>query len=73
VLIFFVNLIVSAKRGAVAEANPWRSRSPEWTLPSPIPVHNYAEHPFEVVGDPYDYGLKDAQFTRPVSAPAAAD
>jgi hypothetical protein len=24
-------------------------------LPSPVPVHNY-DQPFEVVGEPYDYG-----------------
>ena len=56
VLIAFYNLIVSAVRGEVAVANPWRSRSPEFQLPSPIPVHNYAQ-PFTVIGEPYDYGL----------------
>jgi cytochrome c oxidase subunit 1 len=55
-LIFVVNLIVSVQRGEVAVANPWRSRSPEWQIPSPAPLHNY-DHPFEVVGEPYDYGL----------------
>ncbi len=56
VLIGVYNLWISAKRGQVAAINPWGSRSPEWQIPSPIPEHNYAE-PFEVVGDPYDYGL----------------
>jgi len=56
VMIAFYNLIVSAVRGEVAVANPWRSRSPEFQLPSPIPVHNYAQ-PFTVIGEPYDYGL----------------
>jgi cytochrome c oxidase subunit 1 len=77
VLIFFVNLVVSARKGAVAEANPWRSRSPEWLLPSPIPVHNYQDTPFEVVGDPYDYGLPGSVFVktmiRTATAPEAAD
>jgi cytochrome c oxidase subunit 1 len=59
VLISVVNFIYSAKRGAVAVANPWRSRSPEFQLSSPIPVHNY-EVPFTVVGEPYDYGLPGA-------------
>lgn len=70
VLIFFVNLVYSARRGEVAAQNPWRSRSPEWMLPSPIPVHNYAEHPFEVDGEPYDYGLAGSSFVKPMPAPA---
>lgn len=77
VLIFFFNLAYSARKGKVAVANPWRSRSPEWRLPSPIPVHNYQDHPFEVVGDPYDYGIPDSsEYIQPVReepAPAAAD
>jgi len=56
ILIMVYNLWVSARRGEVAEANPWGSRSPEWQIPSPIPEHSYAE-PFVVVGEPYDYGL----------------
>lgn len=70
VLIFFVNLVYSARRGEVAAQNPWRSRSPEWMLPSPIPAHNYAEHPFEVDGEPYDYGLAGSSFVKPMPAPA---
>lgn len=70
VLIFFVNLVASVKKGVVAEANPWRSRSPEWLLPSPIPVHNYQDTPFEVVGDPYDYGLAGSTYVQIKSKPA---
>jgi cytochrome c oxidase subunit 1 len=79
VLVFVVNMIISVRRGAVAVANPWRSRSPEWQIPSPAPAHNY-DTPFEVVGEPYDYGLPGSVYTRegsapasPVPAPAAAD
>ncbi len=61
VLIAFVNLVYSAARGPVASANPWRSRSPEFQLPSPIPVHNYGQ-PFNVIGEPYDYGLAGSAF-----------
>lgn len=86
-IIAVVNLIYSAARGPVAEANPWRSRSPEFQLPSPLPVHNY-DQPIEVVGEPYDYGLEGSAFVnidkeryrelKPVSedtavAPAGAD
>jgi cytochrome c oxidase subunit 1 len=62
VLIAVVNFVVSAKRGTVAVANPWRSRSPEFMLPSPIPVHNYGDNPFEVIGEPYDYGLAGSAY-----------
>jgi hypothetical protein len=37
VLIMIVNLVYSARRGPVAERNPWRSCSPEWQIPSPVP------------------------------------
>jgi cytochrome c oxidase subunit I len=61
VLIFFVNLFHSIKYGEKAEGNLWNSRSPEWQVPSPMPVHNY-DVPFEVVGEPYDYGLADSRY-----------
>jgi cytochrome c oxidase subunit 1 len=61
VLIAVVNFIVSARRGTVAETNPWRSRSPEWQIPYPIPAHNYVR-PFVVVGEPYDYGLEGSKY-----------
>jgi cytochrome c oxidase subunit 1 len=79
VLVFVVNMIISVRRGTVAVANPWRSRSPEWQIASPAPAHNY-DTPIEVVGEPYDYGLPGSVYTRessspvaPLSAPAAAD
>jgi len=61
VLIAVINFIYSAARGTVASRNPWRSRSPEFQLPSPIPVHNY-DTPFEVIGEPYDYGLAGSAY-----------
>jgi cytochrome c oxidase subunit 1 len=70
VLIMIVNLVRSTRRGPVAERNPWHSRSPEWLIPSPVPEVNYAQ-PFEVVGDPYDYGLPDSTYVR-MPAPTAA-
>jgi cytochrome c oxidase subunit 1 len=63
ILIFFFNLFMSIKRGELATGNVWNSRSPEWQVPSPMPVHNY-ERPFEVVGEPYDYGLPDSTYVR---------
>ncbi len=63
VLIFLYNFFNSIKNGEKAEGNLWNSRSPEWQVPSPMPAHNY-EIPFEVVGEPYDYGLADAPYTK---------
>lgn len=77
--IFFINIISSVRSGVKAPANPWRSRSPEFQLPSPIPAHNYADYPFEVIGEPYDYGLQDADYTtigrkqQPAPSPAMGD
>jgi cytochrome c oxidase subunit 1 len=56
ILIMIYNLFRSAEVGRVAGANPWRSRSPEWQIPSPIPEQSFAT-PIHVVGEPYDYGL----------------
>lgn len=63
VLIFFYNLFNSIRNGEKAEGNVWNSRSPEWQVASPMPAHNY-EKPFEVVGEPYDYGLKDGGYIK---------
>lgn len=71
ILIFFINIWVSARKGAPATENVWESRSPEWTLlPSPAPMHNYA-HPFQVVGDPYDYGLAGSRYVETIPDTAA--
>ncbi len=89
VLIAFINIVYSAARGQAAVSNPWRSRSPEFQLASPIPVLNY-ERPFTVIGEPYDYGLAGSAYVDidkeraprvippeqpvgPVVAPAGAD
>ncbi|HST33585.1 MAG TPA: cbb3-type cytochrome c oxidase subunit I, partial [Solirubrobacteraceae bacterium] len=38
-----------------AAANPWRSKSPEWQVPTPVPVNNFEQIPV-IDSDPYDYG-----------------
>jgi cytochrome c oxidase subunit 1 len=63
VLICLYNLLRAARRGQVAEANPWGSRSPEWQIPSPIPEVSYSQ-PFVVTGDPYDYGLPGSVYVK---------
>lgn len=80
VLVFVINLVRSARMGEVAQSNPWRSRSPEWQIAMPVGAHNY-EKPFEVIGEPYDYGREDEGYTTlgggtavaPALDPAAAD
>lgn len=78
VLVAFVNLIHSSVRGPQAVQNPWRSRSPEFQLPSPIPLVNYPE-PIVIIGEPYDYGLVGSAFvnidmerTQKIPGPTAA-
>jgi len=61
VVIFLYNFFRSMKHGEEAEGNLWNSRSPEWQVPSPMPVHNY-DQAFEVVGEPYDYGLEGSRY-----------
>ncbi|MFU8773050.1 MAG: cytochrome c oxidase subunit I [Anaerolineales bacterium] len=75
-ILFIVNVVTSLRKGEISVPNPWNSRSPEWQIPSPVPVHNY-DNPIEVVGEPYDYGLAGSIYINspeskvpPVSAPA---
>jgi cytochrome c oxidase subunit 1 len=70
VLLMIYNLLHSAEVGKFAGANPWRSRSPEWQIPSPPPEQSYAT-PIRVVGEPYDYGL--ASSPRYISMQGAGD
>jgi cytochrome c oxidase subunit I len=55
-LIFIANTVYSMIFARIpAEANPWHSKSIEWQLPTPIPVHNFEQIPaFDP--DPYPYG-----------------
>jgi cytochrome c oxidase subunit 1 len=63
VVIFLINVVKTLKSGEVATGNVWNSRSPEWQVPSPMPAHNY-EQEFEVVGEPYDYGLPGSTYIK---------
>jgi len=63
ILIFLINLFQSIKKGEVAQGNIWNSRSPEWQVPSPMPVNNFDDQ-LEVVGEPYDYGLAGSQYVK---------
>jgi cytochrome c oxidase subunit I len=65
-LIFLANFVWSLVFAKVpAPANPWGSRSLEWQLPSPVPVHNFDRIPV-ITSDPYDYG----ETRGPIAIPA---
>ncbi len=68
-LVFLVNLIYSMviKREPLV-GNPWDSKSIEWQLPTPVPIHDFDRIPvFDA--DPYPYGVEPAG--EPALAPAA--
>jgi cytochrome c oxidase subunit 1 len=59
-LVLVGNLVQSAWRGRVAVANPWGSRSLEWSLlPTPVPPLTWLRTP-NVVGEAYDYAQPGA-------------
>jgi cytochrome c oxidase subunit I len=70
-LLFLFNVVYSLifKRER-SEPNPWQSKSLEWQLPTPVPVHDFDEIP-TIDHDPYDYGVPPA-VTKPAEEPAAA-
>ncbi len=63
VLIFFYNVYKTLKSPQTETGNVWNSRSPEWQVASPMPAHNY-DREFEVVGEPYDYGLAGSTYVK---------
>ncbi len=72
-LILIANLIYSLAFAKVpAEANPWDSKSIEFQLPSPVPVHNFDRIPV-FSGDPYGYGEGPGPVAVPAGAPAGRD
>ncbi|TIT27703.1 MAG: cytochrome ubiquinol oxidase subunit I, partial [Mesorhizobium sp.] len=68
-LLFFIDVIRSARTGAVASSNPWEASTLEWATSSPPPPYNFARLP--VVGglDP----LSDRRDVLPVAAGLRVD
>ncbi len=67
-LVFLANVIWSLViKREPAEANPWHSKSAEWQLPTPVPVHDFDRLP-TFGADPYPYGVEPA----PVATAAQA-
>ena len=62
-------LLARSSRACPPRQNPWASRSLEWQLPSPVPVHNFDRIPV-ITGDPYDYGEGAGAGRLPAGAPA---
>jgi cytochrome c oxidase subunit 1 len=54
ILIFFINMLYSIRRGKPAGHNPWGARTLEWQIPSPPPYYNFKHIP-SVFGLPYDF------------------
>jgi len=72
-LLFLYNFVRSLVFDRVpAPVNPWHSKSIEWQLPSPIPVHNFDRIPV-FSGDPYGYGETTGPVAVPAGAPAGSD
>ncbi len=71
-IIFWYNLVVSARKGEKAVDNPWHANTLEWQLPTPVPLENFDEIPVITAG-PYEYGSPYEHTSKPVpSAPAAS-
>jgi cytochrome c oxidase subunit 1 len=69
ILIFVINFVMSMTFWRTPEvANPWRSRSLEWQLPTPVPPGNFRRIPVILAG-PYDYGVPDALPVADLSPP----
>ena len=72
-LVFLANLVWSQVFTRVpAAGNPWGSKSIEFQLPSPVPVHNFDRIP-TFGGEPYPYGEPDtvgSGGSRPAILPA---
>ncbi len=68
-LVVVANLVWSLVFARIpAGSNPWSSKSIEWQLPSPVPVHNFDRIP-TFGPDPYPYGTADAAGGRIAIAP----
>jgi cytochrome c oxidase subunit I len=73
-LLFLYNFVKSLVFDRIpAAADPWGSKSIEWQLPSPVPVHNFDRIPV-FSSDPYGYGEPSSRLiAAPAGAPAGRD
>jgi cytochrome c oxidase subunit 1 len=69
-LVFVFNFVMSTLFWRDRETgNPWRSRSLEWQLPTPVPQENFTRVPVILAG-PYDYGVTEALPVADLNPPA---
>lgn len=52
------NVVTSVARGELASADEWGGKTLEWTVPTPVPLENFAELPV-ITSTPYEYGLAE--------------
>ncbi len=77
ILLTVFNAIWSIKYGKKAGPNPWKARTLEWQIPSPMPYYNFKHIP-SVFSAPYDFaeplpyrGLEEELTDSPPPVPAA--
>jgi cytochrome c oxidase subunit I len=58
VFILVYNVVITVIRGEPATADEWGARTLEWTVPTPVPLENFAELPV-ITATPYEYGLSE--------------
>ncbi len=62
ILLLFVNIFVSRKRGAIAGDNPWDAPTLEWSMSSPPPPYNFAVIPVVATRHPlWEDRLKESE------------
>jgi cytochrome c oxidase subunit I len=72
-LLFLYNFVRSLVFDRIpAPADPWHSKSIEWQLPSPVPVHNFDRIPV-FSADPYGYGESPQPIAVPAGSPAGSE
>jgi cytochrome c oxidase subunit 1 len=71
-LVFLFNVVWSLVIKRIpAEANPWHSKSAEFQLPTPVPLHDFDRIPtFDA--DPYPYGVDPVPAGAGIPAPGPA-
>jgi len=71
-LIFLANFVWSLVIARhPAEQNPWHSKSLEWQVPTPVPIHDFDRIPV-IDSDPYPYGIEAPRAPVPAIAPAGS-
>jgi cytochrome c oxidase subunit I len=66
-IVLLYAVVSSWRHGPIAPANPWGSKTLEWTVPNPIPLANFEVLPV-VISDPYGYGEGDVPLFLPLPA-----